>query len=516
MSFVARATLLGGFVLLSAVYLIWGWSDELSEFGGDSSGYILAARYFSPFHPLTPLLRAYGHQIFYPPLFPILIGLLGGSLLAGHLLVIASLLGAVFCFYLWLHRTGVAWTSSACTALVFALMPATYLQALNIWTENTYLFFCLLAFYVVERAENNKQSETRLWWWAATAVAAGTLVRVAGLPLLVAFALRVALLRPRRWPGIVAASAAPFFLWAGWSRVEQVGVEGYTSQWATLYGDHWLKVLLAQLQQESFAIVTAWSQSWLDQTTSGFLFYAILIFGIWCLLGWVRRLIKGKIDAFYVLVYGLLLLAWPHPEEVVRYSYALFPVLLGQGVWFLHQFAKGQPKSLARLAQAIVLSILIIATLPTLLLTIKRFIQPIPVDQAAARRTEGYYLEDPRKSAQQNDAFVKTLALFHHLDDFVPEGECIFSAKPNVVELYANRMSYMPPAPSLSDAAFEQEISKCRYAYLWEFITPTFKESFYPIKRLGRRAQPLYVVSDRNGDQVKALGMLVEIVAPND
>lgn len=513
MSLATRAALLGGFLALCAVYLVWGWSHEISEFGGDSAGYILAARYFSPFQPMTPLLADYGRQIFYPPLFPWLIGLCGGSLLAGHLVVIASLLGAVYCLYGWLRQTGVSALLAGWAALLFALMPGAYLQALNIWTENTYLCLSLLAFWLVERAEAGDE-DTRLWLWAAAAVAAGTLVRVAGLPLLVAFGLRVLLLRPRRWPWIIAAATAPFLAWAVWSRMRQVGVEGYTSQWAALYGDHWLAVLSAQLRQESAGVVTAWVQAWLSDTSSGALTAAVLALGAWCLLAWFTRLLRARYDALYALVYGLLLLAWPHPEEVLRYAYVLFPVLFAQGVWLLHRLAGRLPQSAARALPAAVLTVVTIVLLPALFLIAGRYLQPLPAEQVPARKTEAYYLGDPRAAARQNLAFIKGLELLHHVDDFVPPGQCVFATKPLLVELYSDRPSYAPPPASAADGEFEQQIGQCRFAYLTEFISPRFGQSFYPLQRLGPRASPLYVASEQNGDERKAHAILVGIDPP--
>ena len=63
--------------------------------------------------------------------------------------------------------------------------------------------------------------------------------------------------------------------------------------------------------------------------------------------------------------------------------------------------------------------------LPALFLIAGRYLQPPPAEQAAARKTEAYYLADPRAAARQNLAFVKGLELLHHVDDFVPQGACL-------------------------------------------------------------------------------------------
>lgn len=492
--------ILGAFACLCAAYLSWGWSHEISDFQGDSSGYMLAAQYFSPFHAITPLLTEYSQRIIYPPLFPIVIGLFGGSLLAGHLVVIASLLGAFLCLYLWLRAEKLSTAVSAMAVVAFALMPGTYLQALNIWTENTFLLFSLLAFVLVCHAEEPNESNSKLWWLAALVVSCGILVRVAGLPLFVAFALRVLLARPARWPGLIVAAGGPFAAWVIWSKFHQAGIGGYTSQWATLYANDWLHVLIVQLQQESFALLRAWDQSWLNNASAAPLHWLILAIACICLIGWLVRLRKLTFDALYVLVYGLLLLAWPHPEEARRYGYVLIPILIGQGALLLQTLANKSSGSLKNTLPVLVLVGATITTIPSLLLTISRFTANAAPNLEAARRTEWWYESDRRDAEFKSRYLAYTMADMRHLAELVPPSECIFSTKPSIVMLYSERMAYVPPNASTSDTDFNEGIKRCKFAYLIAITSPTYPSPLYPAARLPNRLNMLSVVRDKGAE----------------
>jgi hypothetical protein len=72
-------------------------------------------------------------------------------------------------------------------------------------------------------------------------------------------------------------------------------------------------------------------------------------------------------------------------------------------------------------------------------------------------------------------------------------------------------LSYTPPPSVKSDADFDRDIDRCRFAYLTDIISPTFRESFYPFNRLGERAYPRSVAEEGEGAQTKTFAALIEI-----
>ena len=510
-SWPTRLVLLCGFACLCAAYLAWGWSDDITDLAGDSSGYALAAQYFSPFHPSTPMLADYVHHIEYPTLFPILIGLGGGTLLAAHLVVIAALLTAIGCLYFWLRLEQLPPLQSGCTALLFALAPGTYLQALNIWTENTCVLLSLAAIWMVGRAEKDGAKGPRFWRAAALFVAGATMTRVAAAPLLLAFGARLLLLRPRHWPWLLLAAAAPFTAWAAWGALHRSGIVGYTSHWALVYGTDGWRVLANQLGQEWLALVVAWTQLWLADTYTRALVWLAVAFGVLCLAGWLWRLRLLRFDALYVLSYGLLLLAWPHPEEARRYGYVLLPVLLGQGILLLQRLAGSLPEARRRLPAWSVLGALALLLLPALALTTGRFLEPLPQDLAVVRHTEYWYAADRNKADFDSRVFASILYDLRHVAGYVPEDDCIFSIKPLIVMLYAGRRSEAPPPESASDADFAVGIKRCRYAYPIAYASTTYKQSRYPLNRLSDAPRTLSAVRYGEGDNALVLAELVQL-----
>ncbi|MDB5978061.1 MAG: hypothetical protein JWR07_4821 [Nevskia sp.] len=502
----------GGFLCLATAYLIWGWSHDISDFGGDSSVYMLAARYFSPFWPSSPVFAEFAKAMAYPPLFPFLIGLLGGSMLAGHLLVIASLLASILSLYAWLRLEGLTAITSGCACLVFALMPGTYLLALNIWSETLYLFLSLLAIALGNRAEAEEGKRLSLWWMAAAAAASSSLVRAAALPLLAAFAIRLLIVRPRGWYFMILASALPFAVWNIWSRFYHPTGIGYVSQWIGSYAHDAIGALVAQVCTESSLVLRAWTQAWLGETTVSSLHYVCLAAGVLGVFGWLQRMASLRFDAIYAGLYGVLLLVWPFPAEARRLSYILIPVLLAYGL-LLHAPGPRRFRFPDKLPPALWLGALAIVVLPSLILTIRRFNEPPPADLAMARHIEAWYRDDRQQAIDSSRSFIKILIDLPHVRDLVPEGACIFSIKPSVVSLYSGYPSYVPPSISTADDEFEHGIDRCKYAYLLAYTSPSFHEAFYPLARLKERTVSLSVSEDGEGENTRAYAALIEIRA---
>lgn len=495
-----------GYGTLGLVYLCWVWSADIGDLFGDGSIYMLMARHFSPFYAHSEVLTEAVAGVTYPPLFPLLIGLLGGSMLAGHLLVAAALLASFWCLYQWLRDEGVGRIASACAVAVFALRPGTYFLALKIYTENPYLLFSLIAILAESRADKSRPA---LRWAAAAAVAAASLTRTAALPLLAAFILRMLLRRPRQWIGLVALSAVPFAAWAIWSLLHRAGIYGYFDQLHGAYHRDPLAALTDQLKIESRRIWVAWLQTWLGGDRSSVVpAYLIVAFGALGLIACARRLLSLRFDAIYVAIYLVLLLLWPYPFEAERLSYVVVPVLMVQALSLLNFVPD---RYAARPVTALIVGMLLLAVLPALFLTAHRFMDPLPPQLAGARHTEPYYAADPRIAMQAARIYGASLDVLGRAAGIVGERECIFGTRNNLVTLYSGRNSDVPPGDSATQDAFEQGIGRCRFAFLLAYTSPNFAEALYPLGRLGERANLVDADSSRIGADVSIFAGLVEI-----
>ena len=493
-----RVAMLLVFAALGAAYLCWGWADDLTDFGGDSAAYMLQARLLSPFTAASGVLHEAVRATPFPPLFPLLIGLLGGGFLAGHLVVIASLLGALACLWCWLRGEGMGEWPAAALVVVFALMPGTYFQALNIMSENSYLALSLCCIVLERYAAARGADGARLWWWIAAVVAAATLVRTAAVPLLGALAIRLVILRPRRWPWMILCAALPLALWLLWGAHAGTGIAVYSAQAGPMYSGDAAARLLAQLGAELRGLEIGWLEDWLGEGRASAPALVTFLIAAICCAGWLRRLAALRFDAIYVGLYLALLLVWPFPDAAQRLSYVIVPVLLAQGGLLVQALAGARAGS-QKLAAALACGCALVL-LPSLLLTVQRFTMPIPHEKELIRHTQGWYRPlDARNGVLSAEFLVKLVADLPAVAGRVPEGACVFSEKPTVVSLYSGRMSHFPPPAGGDDAAFREQIGRCRFAYVLALTSPSFPEPYYPAGRLEGRTRALSTLTADDG-----------------
>jgi hypothetical protein len=247
----ARLALGLGFACLCCLYCVWCWSHDISDFNGDSAVYMMAGRFYSPFWAHSDAYQQFAQSTPYPPLFSLLIGLLGGGFLAAHLLVAGCLLASIVVLFAWMRLENLDAMPAACICLTFALMPGTYMQALNIWSENPYLLFSLLAISFASRARiAGGRQALRSWYGAALAVACAMMIRTAALPLLGALIIVLLVRRPQGWTRIIALACAPPLLWSAWARLGASAHGSYVAQWTASYAHDFFGTLLGQITLE--------------------------------------------------------------------------------------------------------------------------------------------------------------------------------------------------------------------------------------------------------------------------
>ena len=496
--------------LIAIVYVSLGWMNQISSLGGDSAGYLLAAHYYSPYQPPNDVISTYGKQIFYPPLFPIILALLGGGdhIIAAHETVIAFLLIAMGLLYLWARAEKLSVPVSSGIVMIFALMPATYLTSFPVWTENPYLMFSLLAVVALARETPSE----RMWLLAAVAVSAALLIRIAALPLGFAFIAYLLWRRPPRIFLLAGIALLPFTLWMIANTTMDTGAGVYFSHLQGKYHDNPLGFFVAQLWVESKALLDAWRYAWLGDAPTSVSKLIVYAFGIFALVGWLARLRMLKFDSIYVAAYLIVLLVWPHPEEALRYSYVLFPLLLLYGFLALLRFPAMIANPRAHVVASIgTFALLAISMAPTLMLNIRYYTQELSEEYSDNKHTAEWYSSDRRQAEAQ--AIFRT-RLLHHLATLssqVAVKDCVFAIKPTIVTLYTQRTSHASPISFKSDDEFWKETAKCRYVYVLPFASPSYHQAFYPLSRLGPRAK---LVSEQRMTEDKhspLVGALYEI-----
>lgn len=472
-----------GFILLAGVYLFWGWSRVLGDFGGDNAHYLFMAHSYSPWSTASEVAVFFSAHNLYPPLYPLVLAVFGGgeSLLAAHIVTIVLLLLAFITFYQWLRILGVSRTGAGLLTLLFSLLPGTYIHALSILSENLFLLLALACLAAVSRFETDRYPP---WLWVASISLAGAmLTRSAGIALLAAFILYLVVHRPvRYWFLVGSAPLVPMVLWHLLSHKEG---PGYLETLLAKYGSDPFSALSDHLKAEIVLI----AQAWVGNFSSSPIGLPVMVFvGLLSLIGMAQRLHQRKLDGYYAAAYLLLIMAWPYPAESQRFILVIIPVLLAQA-WLLVGRLPGLRlgESILKPAYMILLMIALVAT-PNLLLTIQRFNQELPPALTEFKRSSRWYVINPAE-ARMNLAYDNLLV--EHLGkirDVVPQEGCLYGIKPSIIGYYAGRISIAPPKPEVDEMSFSSSLKngRCRFFYLMNYVSPSYPVAYYPLNRLER------------------------------
>jgi hypothetical protein len=467
------------FLLLASAYYLWTWSDNLRDLGGDSAIYLLTAQYYSPWSAHSDVAADFARASSYPPLFPLLLGGagLGGNVAVAHAVTTSFLLSVVLLFYVWLRALRQSQLAAGMSALVFMLLPGTYAQALSILSENLYLLCTLFALVAVAHFETER--DVRWLWAAVVGVALSMLTRSAGMAVYLAFlAYLIVWGAPQRWR-LGFAALLPFVLWQVLHGLNQ---PGYISSFAGKYAADGWSAILAQLHVQMVAVGSGWLENFVTNSVG---VPVAVIIGAACLAGMVRRLYQRQFDGFYVLAYLLLVVLWPFPAESKRLVFPILPVLLVQGVVLMTKLpeviiAKRQFK----VAYLLFFGSILLIIFPAALLTATQFVGGGAGDRGFINVARAGILPDNRlvwgseTYAVEND-LRKLHVQFHDKD-------CIYSIKPSIVSFYTSVKSILPPAAEVGADQFRRMTAEsgCRFYYVMAFVSPTYKESLYPLDRL--------------------------------
>lgn len=312
--------------------------EDLSSFADDSVSYLIMGQVLSPWSEASAPVRAAYPEQAYPPLFPALLGLSGTaySLRAAHLLVVGCLVIAAVLLYrlatleLESSALGLAMT------MLFLVSPAVWMNLLGILSENLYLLFTMAAL-LAERSFRHNPGSRGARVVLGALLAATVLTRSIGVTLLMAFC-ALGMMRslrrggaPGPWVGPAVGATAlvvlGYWLWPG------ALSEHYLSIWGrvwgrTVAGAHPEVPLLAYAGPQLRALHHAWYTSWLIYWVHILdpRYLVVTVFGLLALCGLVVRARAGRLDAWYVGLYLVVLALWPAPGQMTRFLYPVLPL----------------------------------------------------------------------------------------------------------------------------------------------------------------------------------------------
>jgi hypothetical protein len=480
------------FLVLAAGLYAFAWNPESAGFLSDDAVYLLMADAFSPFGTGEPALTAYVlREALFPPLYPFLLALLGagsGTLLWAHLITTTTLVVALGVYGLWINSQLRDLVPAIGLLAIFALAPGTLLLDLELLSEFPYLMFALMALCLAERARINDRG----YEWIALCVGLATLTRTAGLSLLVAFAAWLFRHRVRGRAKWLTLALIPSIAWLCYKKWVLASKGAYTTFWSSLWEQSLADpgYVVSFLENQSKALWQALLNT-LDLQPSHltqFMLAATVLAG---LPVWIRRLRLCQLDAWYLLIGGMMVLLYPFPGFFARLFLPWVPIILlyaYQGVLGVTA-GWGEIRGKPALAYLYV-GALLLTLMPSLGFISDRLAEPIAPELANWKHSRYWFRQQDINSVREDVRFRQDLILAtRQVAQWVPQGDCVYGVHTGISMLYSRRVFYQPPSPVVDDSEFEKLSQGCRYFLLVPVAGQIGNhpvDAFYPSGRLSQ------------------------------
>ena len=492
------------FLVIAICYLIFSYSHTFAHFGGDNAFYFMMMKSFSPFTGANDIEQYFSINSQYPPLYPLLASYLGGSIniAYAHLITTLFLLFSYPLIIGILKTEGLPTFAANLAAILFFLLPGTYLHTLSLNSENLYILTSLILIYSCIKFE--KKENAKHFIVIIISVAATCLTRTAGYSLMIATIIYL-LIHNRKYCLYFSIIFSPVLLWQ--LLKETNNNASYSRSFFESYSQLNYLELTSSLKHQFFSLVQGWNTNFTYSLTIN---YIKIAFGIICLAGATQRLLNKKLDAIYVFIYLLMVVVWPFPAEATRLIFALLPVMLIQGILFTNDISVAIYKKKASLFVCATLSLLYIIVAPDLILNIKRYNTKTPPGLEPYVHTNAWFLPNKKNASDQIALMDSVIYAMQELNQFIPEGQCVYSIKPPIISLYANRISKRVPEhifQTNKTSDFKKHID-CEYFFMISYTSPSFPQTLYPLELIKSEISiiKLYFLDENNSKLAALLG----------
>lgn len=437
-----------GALIAAAVALLAARTD-LSGILADGYVYLLMADALRGVAAPGPDWRfLFGHYPF-PPVYPAYLAAWGAGADAPQRAFLANAAAHGIAFVAlaaWYRRLGLGRSTTLGLLAVFALVPATWLTMLDIQSEALYLpltvLVLLLAGGQLASADSRPASRAvaRAWTSAGLFCAIALLTRTAGLALFAAFALSWL---HRQRPGGIRPLLIAGLPWVVWQLFKALA--GFDASYLTSLPSDWgeLPVRLAATATRNLRALAWYGPRSFDLAVLAPPAAGVVTAGaVLALFTFLRRLRRMEFDALYVLLYTLLIMAWPHPDHMRRFLWVVLPLLLGYTALALgNACATRGPRWLAPVVLAAFLGALVAVPLPGTL-PVLRSLGTSPAGEARELAQSPARYGKPaglRAARLRRAAFAPIVELLDRARRRLPEDACIASAIPEQAMFHARR-----------------------------------------------------------------------------
>jgi hypothetical protein len=434
---IAAALLTIAFGALCAAFAA---QPTLATFADDSVSYLVMAQVFSPWAAVSaPIAEAYAREGFYPPLFPLVIAVLGAAhdITRAHVATALILAACLPVLYLLARETLASGCAALAAVAVVAVLPASWINAKGILSEPLYCL-ALLALLWATQAEGRR----RIWILALSLVAL-VLTRTAGLALVAAYAAWALTQRDR--VRLLLPAAVAIAAYAAWLLVRPAATADVNVAFLSDYG--WRP----NFTRQAHSIAEAWIGSLLlywveDRPLRTALAGAA---GLLSLAGLALRLRAGKADAWIMAAYVATFLLWPFYDQMGRFIFPALPVLV---VYALH--AAGTLGQRPVIGYAVAAALFVSLAAPTLAFLYERSTSPAPY----AEMVDWYRYPDWREAQARAEVHIGLLQDMQALQAHTRGDARVMWVTPGYVPLLAGRRGVAAPDARLAPEQYRQAV----------------------------------------------------------
>ena len=496
-SFANQKVISLGLVLFFVAWSLFAYlsiRDNVIGLLSDSYVYLLLSDYFSPFRTLESTFANYLLANYaYPPGFPVLLGLLGGGTtnLQANYLIDAGFLAATSCaFYLWVVRQHEDNFVASLLCVVFLLLPVTLISALGIFSEHPYMLAILIAAIILSK----EQLSPADYLWAAVLIGIATLIRTVGVAAILALAIvltRQTLVgkTSRRSTALyVLVALAPGMLWS----IVKI-LNGYDQSYVNAVVDSSYAQTLAGIFDQLTTNSRALRHHFMSLFDSGgtATTLAHVLFCLFALGAWLKRIKVGAFDAVYVFSYLAIILMWPYPNHMARFIFVVLPFLMFYAYdgarLTLHRL--GTKISSANQRRIAITGVcVLISTLagPKTLAIIGDIVSPSSTDQAMLSRTPNWHTLHKSNRESKITTLEKILDSMAKVQRLTPRQACVSSGEPHYVHYFAKRRSAKPSGKNTSEEIFKRRLADCPFIFMMSVAShpPSEFPMMYPFHRI--------------------------------
>lgn len=466
----------------------------------DDTWYLLMAEWLSGRPDFQNLAWTMLKMRQYPPLFSFALSLSGATFQEQQ---VAFIVNALFLglgsgvAMLWFTREGFSTTTTALAGAFLMFNPVALHWLPTLFSEHLFILLTTLALALA----SVKRDSILLWLAVGIITGLSVATRSAGWAL--GPALLASLVLQRRFvPALffvfglaMGGSTIPFFT------VGLPPVRSYFSEFLVNLGTIGWEYMAQQVK----ALVAGWLSLWGSRI--GALMAAMVV-----LPGLLIRLRKNRADAWYVVIYLGMLIAWPFPDHAARFLWPLLPALLVAGNSTAMRL-KGV--RFAPMMASVVMGIILIASLPGgLVKSLDRLWNPPGSELSElSRMREWTRSSDRQTGAEILQARRQFLEDMERISRKEPGDYCIYSELPALVTAQTQRVALVTPWKTLDDLHFPE--IQCRFYYMVPGALPDTDtddvDRFGTVHRELFRSRAAY-----DPDGVQLLGAFFELQAPGD